>query len=323
MDKVIVPLELDKSLDKGDGVHVQTEKFSLNREHLIDSLKHIGGIAEVVKSLKPDEVYKFVLTPENATLYKDAAGNLKGVFYKDGKIVEHAKLKAVKPDIAKVATAIGTQILLLDIAVQLRQIEKTLTTIRKEINNDRIAEIESGIRQFEMAIHSNNLLDRQMRINNSIQNLVTGLEKVKKALKVQIAELPEAKNGLFDNWGKKKSLIAQEKFAIAEESLEAYIKGTKFLSEIFAINNEPINAQNMLLKCITDLKECNIESAILKTRLLPYENGEIDSETKWKNIEKILRETPEKLKTINMEYKTIEIELKPRELLEINHDSKM
>lgn len=324
MNNVVVPLELDKSLVKQDNMDIQTESFFLNREQLINSLRHIGGIINVAKSLKSDEIYKFVLSPENATLYKDTEGNLKGVFYKDGKIVEHAKLKAVRPDIAKVASTIGTQILLLDIAVQLRQIEKTLTTMRKEMNNDRIAEIKSGIEQFQAAkkiINNPNIRDGM--ITNAIQSLNTGLAKVKQALEIQIKELPDASNGFLDNWGKKKSVVAKEKFAIAEVSLRAYQEGMEILAEIYATINEPELAKDTLLKCIRDLRDCNIESAIPKTRLLPYKDGGKDCEAKWINIEKITREIPLQLNTINDYSEFIVIELKPRELLEINYDKAM
>lgn len=94
----------------------------------------IIGLPEVVYTLNQNTVYKLVLIPEGAKLYKDAQGNLKGVFYKDGKIVEHAKFQEVGPSMLKAAKAVGAQVLLVSIAMQLNRIEEKVCKIFEEFH---------------------------------------------------------------------------------------------------------------------------------------------------------------------------------------------
>ena len=110
--------------DLGPNSDFQTKIFRKNREAVLSELRCLSGISEIVRTLNPDAVYKIVCSPEGGKLYRDAGGNLKGVFYKDGKIVQHAKLRAVGPSLVKCATAVGSQILLIYIAIQLNEIQK-------------------------------------------------------------------------------------------------------------------------------------------------------------------------------------------------------
>lgn len=148
MSKEIIPISLSQEVTLLDG---EKKEFSSRRKSLLSELRCITGLLEVVSSLNQDMVYKLVLTPEGANLYKDAQGNLKGVFYKDGKIVEHAKFQEVGPSMLKAAKAVGAQVLLVSIAMQLSRIEEQVGNIFKEFHGDRLAEIESGKSLFRQA----------------------------------------------------------------------------------------------------------------------------------------------------------------------------
>ena len=108
--------------DLGPNSDFQTEIFRKKREAVLSELRCLSGIPEIANTLNQDTVYKIVCSPEGGTLYADTAGNLKGVFYKDGKIVQHAKLRIVGRSFFKSVTAIGSQILLISIALQLNRV---------------------------------------------------------------------------------------------------------------------------------------------------------------------------------------------------------
>ena len=124
MTKVIIPynsLHIDLPIENAD---FHSKSFLANRNAVLSELRCISVVPEIASALSQDTVYKLVSTPEGGKLFKDSAGNIKGVFYKDGKILEHTKFQTVRPSLVKAATTAGSQILLISIAMQLNRIEK-------------------------------------------------------------------------------------------------------------------------------------------------------------------------------------------------------
>ena len=269
MAKVTIPYAVP---DLGPNSDFQTNIFRKNREAALSELRCLSGIPEIVRTLNPDAVYKIVCSPEGGELYTDTAGNLKGVFYKDGKIVQHAKLQVVGRSLINCATAVGSQILLISIAMQLNRVEKEMHRIRRDLHDDRISEIYSGIRQYKQAMEARDN-DRQSRlVENAIQTLTTGIEKTTRSLKRQIAEMPEPEYGFWDNWPilkKDRTQKAEEQFRIVEESFQACIIGIQTLAECFAALNEPQVAAVTLKENISNLSRSGIAVAAKKSPIGP------------------------------------------------------
>ena len=127
------------------------KNYRKNRNTLLSELRCISVIPEIASKLSQNTLYKLVSVPEGGRLYKDGAGKIKGVFTKDGKILKWAEFEAVRPSFVKAATAVGSQILLISIAMQLNRVEKGISRILDEIEGDRIAEIRSGLRDVRIA----------------------------------------------------------------------------------------------------------------------------------------------------------------------------
>ncbi|MBW1794834.1 MAG: hypothetical protein JRJ38_10455 [Deltaproteobacteria bacterium] len=323
MTKALIPYcppfgELEKN-----NLGIQKSIFKKNRHILLNELRCLSGVPEIISQFNQDTVYKIVAAPEGANLYKDAAGNIKGVFYRDGKIVEHAKLKAVHPSLVKAATAIGSQILLVSIAMQLNRIEKGISRIINEFHNDRISEIFSGCNQYHQAITVQDINRQSRLIEHAIQTLNIGIEKTIRSLKVQIADAPNPQIGFLDNWRTNKSKIAEEKMKMAEESFQASLIGIKTLSECYAILNEPVTAVSVLTKNMSDLKASGIEMAVRKARLIEFK-ASAPPEASWKHFLKYEAQFMHDIQSCNSlankEFDCIEIEFKPKELLENKHE---
>jgi len=86
-----------------DNVKLQNVNCHKKRQNLLSELRSVPSIVKIAKTLNQDSVYKLVAHPDGAKLYKDSAGHIKGVFYKEGKILEHAKFKIVKSSLIKVS----------------------------------------------------------------------------------------------------------------------------------------------------------------------------------------------------------------------------
>ncbi len=296
------------------------KNFEVNREHVLKELCRIPGFIKAAKDLDKNSLYTLVSKPENGKLYKDTAGNLQGVFYKNGKIVQHAKLKNVNPSIFKAFKSIGAQILLVSIAMQLSEIEKSINRVISELHNDRVGEINSGLQQYDQAILVNDSDIQKNMIQHAIQTLNTGLEKTIKSLKFQIQDAP-GELSFFDNWGfTSKTDEAIEKFGLAEESFKASLAGISALSECFSVLNEPEAASKILSQNLSRLSACDIALAAKKARLVPYK-GERLPEEPWElfleNRSSIIGKVDECQK-ISVKG-SFEIEFKPFELEEAKY----
>ncbi len=318
MTKVIVPRRVGDIGLPTENTNFQSNLFSKNRDRLLKSLRYIPGLLEIARRLDRDTVYKLVLVPEGGKLYRDSAGNIKGVFYENGRILEHAKFRAVSPSLIKAASAIGSQILLVSIAMQLERIDKGMSRIQMDIHNDRISGIASGVRQFERAKMGQDTNDQSVSVKLAIQTLTSGIEKTVRSLKMQIEEAPDSNVGFLDNWNKNKAIEAREKFALAEESFKACLFGIKTLSECYAMINEPDVAASVLITGISDIKSSGIEMAAKKARLIPAESNRFPEEL-WdsflRNESSLIQEINSCRWLSNNEFESIEIELKPMDLI--------
>lgn len=307
------------NLEKNE-LEFQNKLFNENKTSILRELRSFSGIPEILRKLNTETLYRINIIPDGAKLYKDSAGNYKGVFYKDGKIVQQARLKAVGPSLVKAATAVGSQILLVSIAIQLNSVEKNVKQLLVGLHDDRIAEIISGVNQFKQAMLAVDDAKRSHIILNAIQTLNTGLEKTIRELKKQIAEAPGAGENLSDNWGKSKVKVAEEKMTLAEESFHAILLGIKTLSECYATLNEPAIAVSVLRKCLLDLKSADIEMAAKKARLIKV-RGDILPETPWKNFVNCESRIFSELQLCehygHAEIETVSVEFKPTEILEV------
>ncbi|MCG3667863.1 hypothetical protein L5F24_07585 [Aliarcobacter butzleri] len=319
MNKAIIPYQVPNVNLPTKSANFHSKNFSEKRNALLSELRCISGIPEIVSNFSQDAIYKLVAVPEGGKLFKDSAGNIKGVFYKDGKIIEHAKFQTVQPAFIKAATAVGSQILLVSIAMQLNRIEKEISKIREELHNDRVSEILSGVKQFRNAMKAQDHERQSRLIENAIQTLHTGLEKTIKSLTMQIREAPDTEIGFFDNWLTNKATEAKEKFELAEESFQASLLGIQVLSECYATINEPDVAASSLKENLMQLKNSGIETAAKKARLIPAK-ANVFPEEPWLSfleMESLLVNEIDNCPFLaNNELESIEIEFKPTELME-------
>lgn len=296
------------------------QDFSQRRSRLLQELRCMPGIVNTARQLKPEELYRIVLAPEGATLYQDAAGHFKGVFYKDGKIVQHARFQSVRPSMIKVATAIGSQILLVSISMQLNQIEKSISRLFTELHSDRMAEINAGISLHQQAMHATDRSFRDRLLAHAVSDLNTGIEKSVSALKRQIADAPDEQIGFLENWFTNKSTQAEQAFRMAEESFGTVLLGIETLARCHAVMDEPASAASALSSFIRKIDACDIAAAARKSRLVPLQQGGRPAELPWNHYLENRGSINQMISGFERlgraGFECFEIEVKPMELLE-------
>ncbi len=319
MDAVMIPYQKPEIILSEANTTFQQDCFNRKRQAVIDELRCLSTVPTIARGLNQETVYKLVCTPEGGKMYKDSAGNIKGVFYdQNGKIIEHAKFKAVGPSVVKAASAVGAQVLLISIAMQLNRLEGEIVRMRRELHNDRLAEIDAGVQLYGQAMFMESVVARNQMLANAVQSLGKGLSSTMRALKMQIAEMPSANIGFFDNWGKSKTQIAAEKLSLAHESFQSCVLGIQTMSECYAAWNEPRAASVALLDNLSRLKTCGIETAAKKARLIEPVSNDFP-ERPWLSFLEMESQVAEQVsgcgRLADERFARIEIKLKPEELM--------
>jgi len=321
MSTVLVPYEPNyyDGLEKNHA-DFHMEQFKQGRRSLLSELRCLTGLPEIVRSLNPETLYKVVI-PKGQLLQQGKDGLFRGVIYSDQGITQHVKFTEVRPSLLHAATAIGSQVLLISIAMQLNRIENKVEKLSIEMHEDRIAEISAGIEQFEKAmLIEDNSLQREF-ISNAVQTLHTGIEKTIRDLRRRIAEAPDPKSSIWDyvpHWEDKTEKAAKI-MGLAEESFHALLHGIKTLAECYAVLGEMKAASEIISKYLDKIQNCNIKAAAEKARLIEF-SGPVAPQKPWETFIEVYLAAKKQLEQISSVLKlekgrsTIEIEFMPLEL---------
>ncbi len=305
-----------------------TRRFEQSRRSLLSELRCVTGIPELARSLKPDELYRLVL-PEGRVLQKGKDGLFSGVLYgKRGRIEGHAKFTQIRPSLMKAATAVGGQVLLISIAMQLNRIEKALEDLSAELHRDRLAEILAGVDQFEKAMLFQDQTHRANAICDAVPTLHVGLQKTILELGSLIAKAPDPTSKLLDHvvpWSDKTKTAAKT-MQIAEESFRASLLGIRTLAECYAEMGEAGAAAKTLSDYLEKVFSCDISAAAAKSRLVKFV-GPVAPQEPWETFLKCypaIKEDLESFRPTNAlgSRSPIEIEFMPHEL-QGDHDGNL
>lgn len=251
------------------------EHFGQKRSAVLQELRCMSGLPEVVRSLNPDILYKLVV-PEGTLLQQGKDGLFRGVFYKDGGIDKHAKFAQVSPSLLDAAKVVSSQVLLISIAMQLNRIEQMVNNLSIELHRDRIAEIYSGVDQFDKAMLFTEITSRNQAIGNAVQTLHTGLYKTIAELKSRIASAPDPENSIWYHlvpWNNKTEQ-AKEAMALAAESFGATLLGIRTLAECYSVLGEIEATRSTLLDYFEKVEQCKVETAAEKARLVEFSGSQ-------------------------------------------------
>lgn len=259
----------------------QLSVFTERRQRALGELRMLTGVPELARDLKPDQIYRLIV-PHGKILQKGKDGLFSGVFHgANGEITQHAKFQKVSPNLAQMASAVGSQILLVSIAMQLNRVEEAIAAISEELNNDRIAEILAGEQQFEMAMHMKDRVRRDAAVQHAIQSLTEGLVKVTLDLRTRIRDLPDPTNTFCDNWGGSKAQRAASEFRIAEDAFKAAVRGASVLAECYAVLEEPKAGAAAITRSLENIESCGVQTAADKARLVEVRDPKCLPENIW------------------------------------------
>lgn len=286
---IIVPRQLDKRVANTNHGEHHISQYQRRRSDILKEVRGTLSILDAVKSLKQDTLYKLVI-PEGKLLQKNAKGLFRGVFYNDKRIDVHAQFKAVSPGLLSAAKVAGSQVMLISISMQLSRIEALVESVIEEFHRDRIAEVLAGIQQFEKAMLFHDAENRKHALLNSIQTLHQGLSKTILELANDVRKAPSPESKFWEHLDPMKSRVkdAKKNMGQAQESLGIALTGIKTLAEAYSVLGEPQAASRSLLGYFDGIRQCDVNSAIDKSRLVEC-IGPVKPQTPWEEFLKLDR----------------------------------
>lgn len=319
MTTTLVPYKPDYDDLEKTHADFHMEQFIKNRQSLLSELRCLSGLPEVARSLNPNTLYK-VVVPEGKLLQQGRDGLFRGVFYGEHGVDQHAKFTEVRPSLIEAAKTVGSQVLLISIAMQLSRIEKMVENLSIEMHRDRIAEIFSGVDQFEKAMLFQDVIHRGNAILNAVQSLHTGLRKTIAELGSRIAEAPNPGNSFWYHlvpWHNKTKQAAKI-MGLAQESFRASLLGIKTLAECYSVLGEMGAANKALSDYFDMVLNCNVKAAAEKARLVEF-SGPVTPQAPWESFIKVHPTVRERIQVFSaidaeMQCSAIEIEFMSSEL---------
>lgn len=285
---MLVPYKPDFGGLQKAHVDFHMKDFRQKRQKVLSELRCLSGLPEVARILNPETLYK-VVAPEGKLLQQGKDGLFRGVYYGDQGIDQHAKFAEIGPGLMEAAKTVGSQVLLVSIAMQLNRIEQMVENLSIEMHRDRIAEIYSGVEQFERAMEFVDSALRDQCIINATQTLHTGLQKTIEELRSRIAEAPSPENRISDHLAPWYDKIgrANKIMGLACESFQATLHGVETLAECYSVLGQVEAARNALLDYFEKVSNCNVKSAAEKARLVEC-SGSILPQEPWETFDKVL-----------------------------------
>lgn len=313
---MLVPYETNfQQLADSGRRRLHEQEAHRKKEVMFGELRLLTGLPDVIRACKQDVVYKLVV-PEGEVLQQiPGTDKFRGVFFgENGRIKKHAEFTKVGPSVMTAAKAVGAQIVLVSIAMQLNEIQRQVEQLSAEMHRDRIAEIKAGESQLREALLCEDEVNRRQLISNAIQSLHVGLQKTIAELHARIREAPEPESRFMEHLSLESKLGKAERImAQANESFLTAMRGLGALSECYAVLGEPQAAQSTVCQYLDDIDACDISQAARKARLIEP-RGDMLPQLPWRHF---LETVPLMRRRMNemASSDSIEIEFRPQVLL--------
>jgi hypothetical protein len=298
------------------------------RQKLIQILRQIPAIVDVVKKLSEGKTYQAYFPPEVWERIKDGSARLDnkdnglfGALIRDvetGHIAHHVSLKEVTPDLLSSLNQLATQQTLANIVRRLEVIDEKITDVLQGQFNDRLAEVESGIYTYKQAEVASDPDVRRELIVSAIQKLNDGRNKLIKSTDFSfIDKLPRNRLDMFFslNWDIPKHV--QSKAESVWKAAHAIVEASRYLVIAYSSLNEPDSLRVSLEQVESEVKVFQDKIGEIVHWLPPTSNWRESLTTISQGVLPNIRDLDD------IQQKTIVVEFQPKEIAppkEFDHD---
>ncbi|MCP4141959.1 MAG: hypothetical protein GY755_17065 [Chloroflexi bacterium] len=253
------------------------------RQKLIQILRKVPAILDVAKKLSEGKVYQAHFPPEVLKRIKDGSARLDnkgdGLFsahirdVKTGRMAGRVDLKEITPDLMGSLSELATQQTLADVVRRLEVIDEKITYVLQGQFNDRLAEVESGIHDYEQAVVASNPDVRRELMVGAVQKLNSGRNKLIKSTDFSfIDKLPRGKLGMLFSRHLDIPEYVQSKAEFVVKATRSIIEASRYLVMAYSDLNEPDSLRVSLKQVESDVEVFQDKTREIVRWLLPESN---------------------------------------------------
>lgn len=226
--------------------------YQKKRQGLIQLLRQAPSFVQLATTLSEGTTYQAHIAPEVLERLRDGTARFgmrdSGFFSANildnetGKIIHNVSLRQVNPDLLNSLNQLAVQQTLAKIVQKLEVIDEKITDVLQGQQNDRLADIQSGVDIYEQAIVATDLETRRGLLINAIQNLSDGRNKLLMSTDIYFVDkLPRSRIGMLlsANWDIPK--FVQNKAEPVWKSAHAIAIASRYLVLAYTILDEPVS----------------------------------------------------------------------------------
>lgn len=241
------------------------------REHVLRFLANVPTFVDAVRKLSAGEVFRVVMSNENAHLFKQAADGAYKPFLRDGgRFVENVDLIKVSPDYLGAISNVALMVNMAAIAAKLDAIEVGVRNIARLMADTQRGKVKGALDALALSRALADPAERRSQMIAAGHDLVIELGALTGQLRAHIAAMPKETTGWFDGFFGTGFAEANAAYEEVADDVALLIDGVQVLLRTYRDLSEPAVAKEAISRICDGVKQAGLPNAIRKARLLPF-----------------------------------------------------
>lgn len=302
----------------GEAVYVGDAPADIpQRQRVLYLLANLPTFLDAVRQLSAGDVFRVVISKENAHLFKQAADGAYKPFLHNGKqFVENVDLIQVPPDYMGAVSNVALMVNMAAIAVKLEAIEVGVRNIARLMADTQRGRVKGAVDALASARALADPAERRTQMLSAARDVVKELGALNGQLRAHIAAMPKETTGLLDGFFGNGFEDAKAAYAQVEDDLVLLIDGVRTLLRTYEYIKEPAAAREAIARILPEVKQAGLPDAIRKARLIPFTTAAAAGELRLGSFLDAVKHLEENMLQINQTHDPlIVIDIKPKELL--------
>ncbi len=268
---MITYTSLEMNYQPGDVFCVGSTRGDLpHRQQLMRLLANVPTFMDAVRKMSPGNVFRVVMSKENAHLFKQGADGAYRPFLHNGKhFVENVDLVRASPDYVGAVSNVALLVNMAAIAAKLEAIEIGVRNISRLLADTQRGRVKGALDALALARVLADPAERRIQMISAARDIVIELGALTGQLRAHISAMPKETTGFFDGFFGSGFDAANTAFEQVQDDVSLFIDGVRDLLRAYQDLEEPNVAREAMGRILDGVKQASLPEAIRKARLLP------------------------------------------------------
>jgi phosphoglycolate phosphatase-like HAD superfamily hydrolase len=266
----------DITYQPGDAVHVGDAPADIpQRQLVLRLLANLPTFADAVRKLSAGEVFRVVMSKENAYLFKQGADGAWKPYLRKGKhFVENVDLIKVSPDYIGAISNVALMVNMAAIAAKLETIEVGVRNIARLMADTQRGRVKGALDALALSRALADPAERRTQMISASRDVAIELRALTTGqLRAHIAAMPEKQTGVFEGFRGNGLAAAKAAYEQVEDDVGLLIDGVRELLRTYQYLDEPAVATEAIDRILDGVKQAGLTDAIRKARLVPIQGA--------------------------------------------------